>query len=111
MSPQTSAGMLDSWLSQGGVGALWIFVTEQELPVNAVPPSCHVHPPTSYRVVAAEWNCATKETAPVSHACSQPCTPSATGSLSKTLRLVVWATLTSFAVQPPLMPDACARHG
>src|SRR5687767_15807402 len=106
MSPQTSAGMLDSWLSQGGVGALGKFATEQELPVNALPPSCEVHTPTSYRVVAVEWNCATKETVAVSPGCRQPCTPSATGSLSKTLRLVVWATLTSFAVQPPLMPEA-----
>lgn len=33
------------------------------------------------------------------------------GSLSSTLRLVVWATLTSFAVHPPAMPEAWAKHG
>ncbi len=113
MSPQTSAGMLDSWLSQGGVGALGKFATEHEplVPVNALPPFWEVHTPTSYRAVAVEWNCATKETVALSPGNRQPWTPSATGSLSTTLRLVVWATLTSFAVHPPAMPEAWAKHG
>jgi hypothetical protein len=105
ISPQVSwvSGLptTPSRSSHGGFGALGKLETVHEEPVKALPPLSEIQTPTSYREVAPEWNCATKEIVAVSPGKKQPLT---------TLRLVVEATRTSFVVHPRSCPEAACRH-